>query len=314
MLRSPRRIPQRFNRRVTDQTRRLAQHRHQRRRQYWRQRISRLWNRFQRKSDSIKSFVIRFSLWVSGGVVVIIVSVALFSPLLTVREVRIARSDARIDIEHVQRLLRPLFGRHLLFLSSQEVLPLLKQGRPEGPNQRAEPGIPDLASVQVLKRYPSTLSLKLTLDPLIARLQIVDSAGKTATGSMNVDFLTAKGVYVAYSPDQVGSGVLLPLVRVVDWNEPPQPFEALFDDEFLKAMHNAERALDEQFGQKVRSRTVHVRGQEFHLQTAEYALWFDLRSPLEMQLTRYQLFLQSVGKADAKEYVDLRLTDRVVYK
>jgi hypothetical protein len=273
-----------------------------------------MWSRFQRKSDAMRSFILRFSLWVSAGVIVIVVSVALFSPLLTVRELRIARSDARIDIERVQRLLRPLFGRHLLFLSSQEVLPLLREGRAGGPTARAEPGIPDLASVEVSKRYPSGLHLKLTLDPLIARLQIMDANGKTATGSVNADFLTAKGVYVAYSPDQVGSGVLLPLVKIVDWNEPPQPFWPLLHDEFLKAMHNAERALDEQFGQKVRSRTVYLRGQEFHLLTPEYSLWFDLRSPLEMQLLRYRLFLQSVGKTAAKEYVDLRLTDRVVYR
>ena len=79
-------------------------------------------------------------------------------------------------------------------------------------------------------------------------------------------------------------------------------------------MHNAEQALDEQFGQKVRSRSVYLRAQEFHLLTQQYSLWFDLKSPLEAQLLRYRLFLQTVGKDTAKEYIDLRLTDRVVYK
>jgi len=39
-----------------------------------------------------------------------------------------------------------------------------------------------------------------------------------------------------------------------------------------------------------------------------------MESPLEDQLERYRLFLQAVGKDVAKEYVDLRLRERVVYK
>jgi hypothetical protein len=230
-------------------------------------------------------------------------------------EVRIARSDARIDIEHVQRLLGPLFGRHLLFVSSQEVMPLLRDGLPATKDRLAESGIPDLASVQVRKSYPSSLLLRLELDPLIARLQLAESAAsKNATGAQLAGFLTKKGVYVTYSPDQVGSGALLPLLKIIDWKEAPAPFAPLLTEEFLKAMSNAEQALNQQFGQQVSSRTVYLRGQEFHLLTKEYSLWFDLKSPLDQQLLRYRLFLQTLGKTAATQYVDLRLTDRVVYK
>jgi hypothetical protein len=279
------------------------------------QRFRHALHRFKRKEEAIRGVIVRFALWLAGGIAVIAVAVALFSPIFTVREVRIARSDARIDIERVQRLLRPLFGRHLAFLSSQEVLPLLKDGLPGNATVPPEPGLPDLASVQVSKRYPSSLLLKLSLDPLIARLQITQSVGaKAATGSLTADFLTSQGVYVAYTPDQVGSGTALPLLKIVDWITPPEPFKPLLDEEFLKAIRNAEKAIAEQFGQQVSSRTIYLRGQEFHLLTKEYSLWFDLKSPLDIQLQRYRLFLQALGKTAAKEYIDLRLTDRVVYK
>jgi hypothetical protein len=315
MLRSPRRLPQRYNRRVTPQTRGLAQRRYQRRRQFMAKRMQHLWHRLNRKGEVIRTFIVRFVMWVGLGAFALVMAVLFFSPLLEVREVRIARTDARIDIERVQRLLKPLFGRHLLFLSSQEVLPLLEDGIAATATVPAQPGMKDLATVEVVKRYPSTLLLKLQLDPLIARLQISQTSdAKAATGSLTADFLTADGVYVAYSPDQVNSGAVLPLLKIVDWKEQPQPFDPLLTEEFLKVMRNAEKALSEQFGQQVRSRTVYLRGQEFHLLTPEYSLWFDLKSPLEMQLLRYRLFLQTLGKGSAKQYVDLRLTDRVVYK
>jgi hypothetical protein len=59
---------------------------------------------------------------------------------------------------------------------------------------------------------------------------------------------------------------------------------------------------------------VYLRSREFHLQTAKYSLWFDMRSPLAQQIDRYRLFLQSAGAGAAKVYVDLRLQDRIVYR
>ncbi len=315
MLRSPRRLPQRFNRRITPQTRTFTKRRHQRNRQFFLHRARLFWHRFQRKSATLRVLVVRFALWLGIGLCTLVVGMLLFSPLITVREVRVVRSDARIDIERVQRLLKPLFGRHLFFLSAQEVLPLLRDGLPATAQNPAQPGLPDLASVTVSKRYPATLVLRLTLDPLIARLQLTQTvSAKAATGALTADYLTSHGVYVTYLPDQTGSGNLLPQLKIVDWNQPPIPFTPLLTPAFLQTMANAEEALRDQFGQAVRSRTVFLRGQEFHLLTQEYALWFDVKSPLERQLARYRLFLQTAGKGAAKEYIDLRLTDRVVYK
>ncbi len=282
------------------------------------QRLQRFWGRINRKGHSLKGIVAKFFLWGVAALVVGAIGIVLFSPIFEVREVRIVRSDPRIDIERVQRLLRPVFKRHMMFLSSQEVLPLLKNGLPPSKDRPAEAGILDLLTVEVEKQYPDSLRVMLTLDPLIARLEIVPNEQDKAvasTGSTLADYMTDKGVYVAYSPDQAGSGTnLIPVIRVVDWSSKPGPFTVLFDEQFLKTMDGAEKALAEQFGQQVNVRTAFLRAREFHLKTPEYALWFDMRSPLETQLLRYRLFLQTLGKTAAKQYVDLRLTDRVVYK
>ena len=85
---------------------------------------------------------------------------ALFSPVMQLTEVRIEKSDSRLEIEHVQLALAPLFGKHLMLISPHEVRILLEEE------------LPDIRSVAVGKDYPSLLIVRVSLDPLVARLSI----------------------------------------------------------------------------------------------------------------------------------------------
>lgn len=315
MLRSPRRLPHRFNRPVTPQTRRLVQRRHKRKRQFLLQRWHRSIQRLQRRAGSLKKVLMRFSALAVAGALLLLIGLALFSPLLHIREVRVARSDPRIDAELVQQAVSPLIDEHLFFLSSQQVTDLLAQS------------VPDLRDAVVTKQYPSTLRIRVTLDPIIARLTIDDPDAPPATGTgaavgtgavstpPGADYLTSEGLYVTYFPSQVrvSSGELLDL-RVIDWGVRPEPWKQLVEPQFLDVIRQAEAELRSQFGLEIRSREAYVRAREFHLLTPSYALWFDLRSPLSEQLQRYRLFIQNLGPEAAAEYIDLRLKDKIVYK
>jgi len=256
----------------------------------------------------------QFAALVVGGIILLFIGLALFSPILHIREIRIARSDPRIDAELVQQALSPLFGDHLFFLSTNEVADLL------------EDAVADMREAEITKQYPSTLQIRVTLDPVIAQLTI-DDPNRTQTGSgaqagsgevvpapTTVDYLTSGGLYVVYNKSQVQTASGLLQLKVVDWEVRPEPWKTLIEPEFLDVMRAAENELRTQFGLTVRTRSVYVRAREFHLQTPTYALWFDMRSPLPEQLQRYRLFLQSTPPGSAKEYIDLRLKDKIVYK
>lgn len=317
MLRSPRRLPHRFNRPVTPQTKRLAERRHKRKKQFFVQRWQRTIQRLQRRAGSLKRVVLQFSVLIVSGLLLMFIGFALFSPILHIREIRVARSDPRIDAEQVQMAVSPLLDEHLFFLSTQQVVDLLEES------------VPDLRDATVTKQYPSTLRIRVTLDPIIAKLTIEDpdkkpetGTGAAATGSgeevvrKGSDYLTSEGLYVTYFPSQLqdaSSGGMLNL-RVIDWGVRPEPWKRLVEPQFLDVIRQAESELKSQFGINVRSREVYLRAREFHLITPKYALWFDLRSPLPEQLQRYRMFLQNVGPEAAKEYIDLRLTDKIVYK
>ncbi|TSC99928.1 MAG: hypothetical protein Greene101449_462 [Candidatus Peregrinibacteria bacterium Greene1014_49] len=229
-------------------------------------------------------------------------AVALFSPLMRTAEVRIVRTDVRLDLEQIQSLLSPLFGKHLLLLSAYDVRTLLEEG------------LPDLRSVKVDKDYPSTLVVRITVDPLIARLVIRNpEEGNIPEGvTSTIDYLTSEGTYIASA--RASGGDSLPTITLVDWGARPIPGTEILTSEFLLRVAATERNLQEQFGQQVLERMVYLRAQEYHLRISQWTLWFDVRSSLEEQIQRYRIFLREVPPEEVKEYVDLRLKDRVVYR
>lgn len=250
-------------------------------------------------------------------------AVLIFSPLVHVREIRIHRTDARVDSEKIQRALRPMFGKHLFFLSGREVEQLVRDT------------LPDAKEVTVDKQYPSELDVTITLHPLVARLAIdnpdgtgaapASGSGSAATGSgsdasapenapkKTFDYLTDNGLYVTL-PFAVDGTATLPLIHVVDWAVRPAPATMLVSAELLKRMRDAEDAMRVQYNMKVTARTVYIRAREFHLGTAKYALWFDLKSPQQDQFSRFRIFLKAVNPNEVHSYVDLRLSGRIVYK
>lgn len=310
MLKRPaRRLPSRFNRPVTDRTRSFVERRHRR----VRERIHERWKRQARRWKS--GFLERVSAarrWlklVVAGFAIFGVCLLVFSPILQVREIRVVRSEGRIDLRAVLTSLAPLYGRHLLFVSAYDI------------GARVRQAVPDASDVTVSKRYPSELFVRISVAPLVARVLIepvsggtapVDGVAGTGTGSRPAanEFLTANGILVVgTAPAQP-----LPTIRIVDWGVRPTTGARVLTPELLERMKRAEETLALEFGQKIVLRTVYMRAREFHLETPTISYWFDMRAPLQNQLQRLRTFLMNAKLQDVKSYVDLRLIGRVVYK
>ncbi|MDO8649614.1 MAG: hypothetical protein Q7R81_07620 [Candidatus Peregrinibacteria bacterium] len=311
LLRPNRPLPRRFNRRVRPETRAFVERRHKRKHRLRREQWQRYVRRSHRFFASAAYAVRKWALILVAGILLLMVGLVIFSPLVRVQEITVQRSDPRVDIEDVQRILAPMFGRHLLFLPAHEVRNLLLAERP------------DIENVDVSKVYPWRLFVSVEMQPLIARLEIdapqetpeegaVPVAESGAIVDQSYDYLTTNGIYVT-SPSK-DLGMQLPLIRIVDWGGRPLPLTHLLPPDMFMMMDNAERALTSEFGHEILSREIHLRAREFHLETPQFTLWFDTASPLDAQLKRYRVFLQTVGVADVKEYIDLRIASRVVYR
>lgn len=248
----------------------------------------------------MKQSAIRWTLVAIIGVLLLALGLILFSPIVLVSGISVYRTEARLDIEQVQQDLAPLFGRHLFFLSISEVKDLLHHN------------LPDVKEIKVQKEYPSKVLVHVSLEPLVAKLKIISpDADNSGTGT-TVDYLTENGKYTAtMSPGEVDT---LPTIRVVDWATYPVPGAQIMTPDFLEGMTRAARALEVQFGHTIVERTVFLRARELHLKTDAYTLWMDMTVPLEDQLIRYRTFLQAIDPGEVQEYIDLRLSDRVIYK
>lgn len=316
VLQRPRHLlPARFSRPVNPKMRSMVLRRSRRKKEWKREQWRRGARRFQRKSEEVLTVLRRWTLLLMIGFTLLLFGFLLFSPYLTVREIRITRSDPRLDLVAVQKSLAPLFGRHMLFLSARDAEELLRES------------VPDMETMELDKEYPGTLRVRLTLDPIIARLAIEGLAERAGAGaeigsgsgaaSLQQEqgivhhYLTKRGAYAALPLPYQGT---LPLVRIVDWGARPAPGKTLVSTELLAAMHEAEERLRAEFHQEVKGRTVFLRAREFHLQIAPHELWFDLQSPQGEHLNRYRAFLSSVPPGDVKRYVDLRIAGRVIYR
>src|SRR3989344_5270118 len=309
-LKPSRRIPKAFQRRPSEMSRRVARTfgRRERKHEHF-FRFTQALRQWKRMERSLHLWTEQFRVWciaLIGESVAALLILSLFSPLFEVKSIRVRRQDARVDIEEIQKLLTPFFGRHLVFLAPRTIETLIRESYPE------------IASLQVQKHFPHELQVTLFMDPIDANVLVSSpeetehTASATGSGALS-QYITSRGIFLEYPTPLTEAAETKGRLqlRIVDWAVKPSHRQRLLSEPLLHAMQNAEKILRESFGHTVSSITLYARAQEFHVQTERLTLWFDLASPLVQQIDRYREFLRSLPLDSATEYIDLRLHDRV---
>ena len=267
-----------------------------------------------RRFSQFRSLVIsEFRLWffITVGVVIVTVSaVLLFAPFFNVRRINIERRDPRIDPGDIQQTLSPLFNQRLVLVTKAQVASMLTGD------------YPDITSIAIGKQYPSTLSVSITLEPVIAEITMEEAsvkqsetqsgAIKTGTGTTEYSYITSKGTYVT-SPIRL-TKQKIERITITDWNMLPQNRTKLITPDVLRTIFLARDTLRRDFGLEPIKIIVYLRAQEFHIKTPKGTLWFDERTDLPMQFQRFREFLKEIPLDQVKEYIDLRIADKIVYK
>ncbi len=309
-LRSPRRLPRALNRPVSPAVRAVAQKQY--RRSGRRQRLRKEWfSRFSRRWNKNSAVVWKeLKLWLIGlsiAGLIGLIGILILSPIFNVKHIQIRRQDARIDIDDAQAALRPLFDQRLPFVTRGEVADLLRTI------------YPDITQVAIKKTYPDAIQISIYVDPLAAQLKIdaQRNHGAAGTGTLvtqtgSYAYITARG-YTVISPVRLAKDPL-PTLIITDWGAQPMNRSLLLDTAFLRAVFEARDTLRENFGLQATDIIVYLRAREFHVTTKKISLWFDLSSPLQLQFGRFREFLKALSLEQVKEYIDLRISDRVIYR
>lgn len=312
-LRAPRRLPKVLRRPASPYTRSVARKFHTGKTRTNRRRQERF-ARFKRRMSRLGTFIaLEFKMWLIIGISAVVLTTGgllLFAPFFDVREIVVRRQDPRIDIEDIQDTLSPLFNQRLALVTQNQVTAMLKAA------------YPDISDVDTDKDYPSTLNVTVFLEPVVAEVIIDDSGGDSTpagsgstlaqSGSTMHAYLTRGGQFVQ-SPVKLGT-VPLPKLTITDWGIRPQNRTPLLSDEFLQTIFLARDTLRRDFGFNTLGIMVYVRAREFHIRTDKVTLWFDLTSSLPVQFQRFREFLKNLTLDQAKQYVDLRIGDKIIYQ
>ena len=258
-----------------------------------------------RRIGQLRAFILaECKLWLIIGslaTLALVVGALLFAPLFDVREIRIRRQDARIDPERVQQALHPLFSRRLVLVTRSNVSSLLAEQ------------YPDLKEVTIAKDYPSTLIVSLVLDPVVAHAVVMDDATDAGSGTTLDAYITSRGLFVL-SPIPIVTREPLETLTLTDWVVRPQDRTLVLEPAVLRTIILARDTLRRDFGLSPSRIVYYMRAREFHIATERGTLWFDLQSELGVQFGRLREFLKTTSFDAVKEYVDLRIADRVVYR
>ncbi len=309
-LRSPRRLPRFLNRETSLFSRSIARARYHTVDRRARRRHER-WVRFAKKCSRLSSLVAsEFRTWIAIGIGTIAVSILLallFSPFFDVRQITIQRQDPRIDPSDVQQILAPLFRQRLILITKSQIASLL------------ETQYPDIDRIEIEKQYPSTLSVFLSLEPVVARVLVDsdDSSQDTQSGAMigsgSYAYITRSGYFVS-SPIKLSGKTPVPILRFTDWGFRPQNRTRVILPDFIERIFTARDILRTDFGLSTLDIVVYVRAQEFHIRTNKLSIWFDLKSPLQEQFQRFRQFLKTLSLDQAKIYIDLRIADKIIFQ
>lgn len=163
-------------------------------------------------------------------VVVSVSAVLLFAPFFNVRRINIERRDPRIDPGEIQQTLSALFNQRLVLVTNAQVTSML------------ETEYPDIVRVSINKDYPSTLSVSIALEPVIASVTMEENGAKdtevlsgallTSTGAVHYAYITTQGTYVT-APIRLTREKLERLV-ITDWGIVPQNRTKLLSPDILR--------------------------------------------------------------------------------
>jgi cell division septal protein FtsQ len=295
-MKKPRRLPKEFQRPVSLKMRELASRRYGKKTRSKKKQNIRWWRGlYQKWLHAVKVFVTMLPALIMMGIL-LFGGVVFFSPWLTIDSISIVTQENRLASKDVQPAVQQYIGEHLLFTQSREI------------KQNIQVMFPDITTIVVEKSYPNHLQITLELEELVAEVLFEDGQG-ASTGKLL--WITESG----YITEAVSaSGTALPKITLTDWGVRPQPVEQIMSIELLETLSNAVAQLESQFSQVVQQRTVYLRAKEIHLTLDTYDLWIDLTTPLDDQLRRYRVLLANVNPEEITQYVDLRISDRVIYR
>jgi len=230
-------------------------------------------------------------------VLIVIGLTAFFSIFFQVSTISFQKNDADINLRYskIQKFLEGTKGVNLLFIS------------PDFLEKSIQISFPELKTISFSKSYPKTLEVYAETYPIVAKWVYK----KDGDERQFFGFVSENGFFLPKGPDESF------LMFDMQLRKKELPYYArLMQPEQLLAIIDAKRLLEDITKRKMVSLSYFQNAQEIHfLDEKKVEYWIFLQNLLPEQAEKLRLVLAKENVyAKPLEYIDLRITGKVIYK
>ncbi len=143
------------------------------------------------------------------------IAFALLSPYFEIKKININRDTPHLNVEAVQEILDPFYGKNLILLRGEEL------------KQELFDDFLEFRTIEIKEEWPDGLTISIALSPPAFTLFDMQSA--------NFSVVSADGVILSAQPNDE-----LPVLKIKDLKTPFTPGEKLIEKAWLEKVKNLE--------------------------------------------------------------------------
>ncbi len=233
------------------------------------------------------SFILSFVTFLMAGFIIF----AVFSPYFEIKKININRDTPNLNIESVQEILKPFYGKNLIFLNKEEL------------TQTLLGEFLEFRSIDITEKWPDAITISIKLSPPVFTLFNIDSA--------NFAVVSTDGIILSTTADDS-----LPVLKIKNIKKPFIPGEKIMEKDWLDKIEKIKGLLLGQTKITTKEIVFLPTAQEVHFITSSgIALWFDLRIDIEQQIRKLELGANKIGLYSKQlEHIDLRIPGQLFWK
>lgn len=262
-------------------------------------------NIFRRKLGKVLSssktafLLIFFTILLFGGII--------FLASFSVQEIKIARTDARMDVAQLGSYTKKYIGRSILLLSERQV------------KREMLPLFPQLENIRLEKNFPSTIRFVTTTHPVSFRWgceeskKEIDDEGNIITNVIpRLYYVNRNGALTL--PDESGEEAFL----IHEKSPCPKTMnigKKVIAPEMVAEILVMKELLEEVLQVPIIRSGYYREGREIHMISEnETGFWIDFATPAEEQINKLKAALTLEPKLiEPMDHIDLRIPDKIFY-
>lgn len=269
---------------------------------------------------------------ITGGILIVLVAILLFSSYLSITSIEVARENFNIDTAAISNELNQYIGKNILFFPKSKIVNTIQEKFPE------------FALIEVNKIFPHTLKINLESYPIVANLRafyVLPKAEISSGEEKTIDKEVQEALDTAFSLgektteeekpapieqkcllNRIGQAIFdqqenleLITISVSDLTQPIEDRQIVIQKERMDYIFDTIHYFNNLFTMQVRGIEYSPIAREIHIKTdSNIVIWLTMEKSYKEQIDKLHTIYEAaeLNKEDIA-YIDLRVKEKVIY-